>query len=402
MKILSIETSCDETSIAIIESVKNPENKRLFRVLAHNTISQINIHAEYGGVYPALARREHEKNLAPLFHKSLKDAGLILDAPQDKMSENFSGNLEEFLERYPILRENIEVFFSKFKIPKNIDAVAVTSGPGLPPALWVGVNFAKVLSKYLDTPIYPVNHMEGHIIGGIAQTRGELIEIPKLEYPALSFLISGGHTEFVLSQKENDYLKIGETLDDAVGESYDKVARLLDLPYPGGPKVAELAKFGRAELSKNTNFLKDIPKKFPRPLLHDKTLNFSFSGLKTNVLYLANKLKEQNGGELTDNQKMQIATEFEETVKEVFLNKLESAILENNVKTIVVGGGVASNNYLRENFEKLAESLNTKIYISSKELSTDNALMVALTAALHIENNVSPTDDFIALGSLSF
>lgn len=403
MKILGIETSCDETSIAIIESLENAEDKRLFGVLAHNTISQINIHAEYGGVYPALARREHEKNLVPLLHKSLADAGMLEDARQDTLVKYVSGEAEEFLERYPILKENLEDFFSKFAVSEKIDAIAITSGPGLPPALWVGVNFAKVLSLYLGgVPLYPVNHMEGHIIGGIASTAGENIEIPKLDYPTLSFLISGGHTEFVLSQKENDYTKIGETLDDAVGESYDKVARLLDLPYPGGPKIGESARLGREQLLANPNFLKDIPKRFPRPLLHDHTLNFSFSGLKTHVLYLVNALKEKNGGELTENQKMQIATEFEETVKEVFVKKLEKAILENNVQTVVIGGGVASNNYLRENFEKLAKNLNVKLYISSKELSTDNALMITLTVAQHIGSNVAPTKDFQAVGSLSF
>jgi N6-L-threonylcarbamoyladenine synthase len=412
MKILAIETSCDETSVAIIESLENLENKRIFKVLAHNTISQINIHAEYGGVYPALARREHEKNLVPLLHKSLEDAELLTYASQETLPINESGEVEEFLERYPVLKENLEDFFAKYSLNKKVDAIAVTSGPGLPPALWVGVNFAKVLSKYLETPIYPINHMEGHIIGGIAQKvdapllnkeeLGEVLEIPNLNYPSLSFLISGGHTELVLSQEENDYQKIGETLDDAVGESYDKVARLLDLEYPGGPKLAELAKIGRAELEINKSFLKDIPKKFPRPLLHDQTLNFSFSGLKTHVLYLVNNLKDKNEGGLSENQKIQIATEFEETVREVFLKKLEKAILENNVKTVVLGGGVASNSYLRENFEKLAENLGVKIYISSKELSTDNALMIALTAAMHVDAGLEPTDNFNALGSLSF
>jgi N6-L-threonylcarbamoyladenine synthase len=271
------------------------------------------------------------------------------------------------------------------------------------------VNFAKVLSKLLgNIPLYPINHMEGHIIGGIAQNLPSLdkegsgmISIPTLSYPTVSFLISGGHTEFVLSQKEADYKKIGETLDDAVGESYDKVARLLDLAYPGGPKLATLAKLGREELGKDHSFLKDIPKRFPRPLLHDNALNFSFSGLKTHVLYLVNALKEKNGGELTENQKMQIATEFEETVKEVFLKKLEKAILENGVKTLVIGGGVASNTYLKENFEKLAENLNITLYVSDKELSTDNALMIALTAAQHISSSIASTQDFNALGSLS-
>jgi N6-L-threonylcarbamoyladenine synthase len=412
MKILAIETSCDETSIAIIEKLEgadNLENKNLYKVLSHNTISQINIHAQYGGVYPMLARREHEKNLMPLLHKSLLDAGLLdnVELSQDEniinIEKKFESEITEFLERYPALRENILDFFNKFQV-KNIDYIAVTSGPGLPPALWVGVNSAKVISKILGgIPIYPINHMEGHIIGGISENKNDVIEINKLAYSALSLLISGGHTELVLSEAINKYKKIGETLDDAVGESYDKVARMLGLEYPGGPKVGMLAAEGRELQANGINIHSFLPKSFPRPLLHSPDLNFSFSGLKTHILYLTNDLKEKYG-ELSDEMRMQIATEFEYTVRDVFMKKLEKAVYKNNIQTVIVGGGVASNNFLRSNFLQLADKLNIKIYISSKELSTDNALMIALTAAMHIDKDLPSTEinNFKAIGSMTF
>ena len=394
MRILSIETSCDETSIALIEKIENG----VYKLLAHETISQINLHREWGGVYPTLSRREHEKNLIPLLHKVLKDALMLEEVKlgHDKILE-IVGNDLELLERYPDLKENIFDFFSKFKLKddKNIDAIAVTNGPGLPPALWVGVNFSKIISLLLSrtsevrVPIYPINHMEGHIIGGIANKVEDIINISNLNYPVLALLISGGHTELVMSTESQKYLKIGETLDDAVGEAYDKVARMLGLPYPGGPEIGKLAKISRENR---------IPSlKFPRPMIHSHDLNFSFSGLKTHVLYFI-----QNLPTLTDDLKIQIAGEFEEVVKDVLLYKTKKAIEENNIKTLVVGGGVASNSYLKESFEVLSQDLNIDLYYSAKDLATDNALMIALTAAIQMENKKSPVMDFIAIGSKNY
>jgi N6-L-threonylcarbamoyladenine synthase len=439
MKILAIETSCDETSIAIIEKVdiladiSDLKEKSIYKVLAHNTISQINIHAQYGGVYPTLARREHEKNLIPLLHKSLSDAHLLIENKVEKDLEVFKNDVAELFVRYEILRENFQDFFIKYSM-QNIDAIAVTSGPGLPPALWVGVNFAKALSKIIsNTPIYPINHMEGHIIGGVAKVipkdnvyflkpslnatlehsdfqknilsseieSSHFIKIDAIKYPALSFLISGGHTEIVISSKENDYRKIGQTLDDAVGESYDKVARMLGLEYPGGPKVAMIASEYRKD-----NIAKKYETKFPRPMLHSNDLNFSFSGLKTHILYFLRDYRIANNIKNDENLPLplisEICFEFEESVKEVFIKKLENAIDRENIATLIVGGGVASNDYLNNAFRELAQKLDIDIYISSKDLSTDNALMIALTAAKHIECKINPDSSFFAKGSLSF
>lgn len=387
MKILSIETSCDETSVALIEKI----SQREYKVLSHETISQINFHREYGGVYPALSRREHEKNLVPLLHKVLSDSGMLKpnETSKDNLIEILGTDIE-LIERYPDLKENIFDLFSKFRI-ESIDYISVTNGPGLPPALWVGVNFAKVLSILMNsTPIYPINHMEGHIIGAISDRTEDVVEIKKINYSAISLLISGGHTEIVLSTKAGEYSKIGETQDDAVGEAYDKVARLLSLPYPGGPEIGRLAEEGRKN---NLNNLK-----FPRPMLHTKDLNFSFSGLKTHVLYFIRDYEK----ELDEDIKIQIATEFEEAVKDVLVHKVKNAIEQTSSQTLVVGGGVASNQYLRENFEDLSRSLGIELFISSKELSTDNALMIALCAANQIENGVEPTKNFLAVGSKKY
>lgn len=405
MKILSIETSCDETSIALIEKIEN----RKYKVIAHETISQINLHREFGGVYPYLSRREHEKNLMPLLHKVLKDANLIKLKSQKKSLLSFFkevsirddsyvkdtlGSSIELLERYPDLMENTFDFFSKYELTGKIDYIAVTNGPGLPPALWVGVNFSKVISILLKDfnspiPIYPINHMEGHIIGGISKRIENNVEIPSLQYPAICLLISGGHTELVLSKEPGKYEKVGETQDDAVGEAYDKVARLLGLPYPGGPEIGKLAQIGREQKVNSLNF--------PRPMLHTKDLNFSFSGLKTHILYYTQKKNE-----LSMDDKIEISTEFEEAIKDVLVYKTKKAVEEFGAQTVVVGGGVASNSYLRDNFEKLGEELGIELNVSSRELSTDNALMIALTCANQIELGAKPTKEFVAVGSKKY
>jgi N6-L-threonylcarbamoyladenine synthase len=469
MKILAIETSCDETSLALIEKISCGK----YLVHSHETISQMNLHREWGGVYPTLSRREHEKNLIPLLHKVLSDADLLeeiahtssgfqppspnLGEGKEKTEEKLGENII-LLERYPDLKEKVFEFFSKYKLKENITSedfkIAVTNGPGLPPALWVGVNFAKVVSILLGngnskTPLYPINHMEGHIVGAISRTtpsvtiataspreatinttdlealpfgkvadrpEGVFVEISKIKYPVINLLISGGHTELVLSDKNLSYKKIGETQDDAVGECFDKVARMLDLPYPGGPEIGRLAKAGR-ELSEipssdeegRKTFEKSFwggveIKSFPRPMLYSKDLNFSFSGLKTHILYLIqnykkNRLDILDREDFPEDIKIKIATEFEYTVRDILISKTRKAIEENLAQTLVVGGGVASSPYLRENFEKLGKALNIETYISDKTLSTDNALMIALCAANKIENKVEPEENFLAIGS---
>lgn len=413
MKILAIETSCDETSVALIEKM----DIGVYKVLSHETISQINLHREFGGVYPTLSRREHEKNLVPLLHKVLKDSGVLKLKSQQENLETFTQEVStrddssivdrlensiELLEKYPDLKENTFDFFSKFELSERIDYIAVTNGPGLPPALWVGVNFAKLISILLGEfqnpiPLYPINHMEGHIVGGIAERGGNTIKIPKINYPAICLLISGGHTELVCSAGSGKYKKVGETQDDAVGEAFDKVARLLGLPYPGGPEIGRLAKLGRESKMEALNF--------PRPMIHSKDLNFSFSGLKTHTLYFVRDYLKNNSLEKLDEEiKIKIATEFENSVRDVLIYKTKKAIEEFQGQSLVVGGGVASSPFLKENFEKLAEELSIDLYYSAKDLATDNALMIALTCANQIENNVVPThmNDFIAIGSKNY
>lgn len=214
MKILSIETSCDETGISILEikgGVKNPS----FRILADSLNSQIKIHAPFGGVYPMLAKREHLKNLPILLERTLRKAKLNTSK-------------------------------------KPFDLIAVTSGPGLEPALWTGIVFAQETAKKWGVPVVPVNHMEGHILSVFGDAKKEF-SIPKIKFPILSLLISGGHTELVLVKDWMKYEVIGETLDDAAGEAFDKVARMLELPYPGGPEISKLAELGRKNLNLKNN-----------------------------------------------------------------------------------------------------------------------------------------------------
>lgn len=425
MKILAIETSCDETSIALIEKVEDLK----YQVLAHETISQINLHQEFGGVYPTLSRREHEKNLIPILHKVLKDSGLLQEKTQKENLETFSeeinlGNEIELLERYPDLKDQVFDFFSKFQLIDKVKQeikddnffIAVTNGPGLPPALWVGVNFSKIIaimfagSAEKPLSIYPINHLEGHIVGAISLkipqpsleteiNTQEVVEIQKIKYPAIGLLISGGHTELVLSSESGKYLKIGETMDDAVGEAYDKVARLIGLPYPGGPEIGKLAKIGRESpflLKEGLGLVN-----FPRPMIHSRDLNFSFSGLKTHVLYFVQDILKSLAY-LSDEMKIKIATEFEEAVKDVLIFKTKKAINETGAQSLIVGGGVASSLYLKENFEILALELQIDLYYSGKDLATDNALMIALTCANQIQNGVQPTRNFEAIGSKNY
>lgn len=355
MKILSIETSCDETAISILEA-SGEISKPSFRVLANNLISQIDIHKEFGGVYPSLAKREHAKNLPIILEKTLKDAGMFVE-------ENNSPDKDivfKTLERETEMAEKLFEILSKIKKP-DIDFIAVTTGPGLEPALWIGITFAQALAKIWDKTLVPVNHMEGHILSVLLSTKeNETIDTSNIDFPALSLLISGGHTELVLINNWMEYKIIGETVDDAVGEAFDKVARILGLPYPGGPEISRLAKIGK----ENEKI------KLPRPMINTQDYKFSFSGLKTAVLYLVRDLKD-----ITDQDKKDIAREFQTAVGDVFIRKIKMAIEEFGVNHLIVAGGVAANQYLRERFEN---ELNVKILLPEKDLATDNSVMIGM------------------------
>jgi N6-L-threonylcarbamoyladenine synthase len=335
MKILAIETSCDETGITILEA-KGGVKKPSFKILANELASQIEIHKEYGGVFPALAKREHIKNLPILFEKVLKK----LPPPRQPLVGKF-------------------------------DLVAVTSGPGLEPALWTGIVFAKEKAQEWKVPLMPVNHMEGHILSVFGKDKGEF-SIPKVEFPALSLLVSGGHTELVLIKDWMKYQVIGETLDDAVGEAFDKVARMMDLPYPGGPEISKLAEKART--------IQGLPldKPLPRPMMYSKNFDFSYSGLKTAVLYLIRDLKKENPNVLKDEKvKMAIALEFENAAIEVLIHKTKKAIEKYKIKTLIIGGGVSANKHLQREIKK---NIKIKTLMPAKKLSTDNSIMIGMVA----------------------
>jgi len=366
MKILAIETSCDETGIALVEGHKTPAGFT-FVVLKNALLSQAALHAEFGGVYPNLAKREHEKNLPILF--------------------------KEF--------ENEEV-----------DAIAVTRGPGLEPALWTGVGFAKKIAAQWHKPLLPMNHMEGHLISSLIththpnklENVGMSGELHDVALPVLALLISGGHTEFILMKEWFKYEMVGETQDDAVGEAFDKVARMLALPYPGGPEVSRLAAHARSIKDRPLySDAKDGPWKLPRPMLNTNNCDTSFSGLKTAVLYA---LRDQGGiQKLSADEIAACAGEFEDAVTDVLVAKTKRALDETGAKTFVIGGGVAANTHLRTTLtaEVQKEFPDVSVQLPELSITGDNAIMIAEAALLRrlSLHDDATEEDFRAVGNLS-
>jgi N6-L-threonylcarbamoyladenine synthase len=373
MKILAIETSCDETGIALVEGQKTADG---FEFVVHKNalLSQAHLHAQYGGVFPNLAKREHEKNLPALFLQ-FKDA--------------------------------------------EYDAIAVTQGPGLEPALWQGIVFAEKLAKETGKPLLPTNHMEGHLISSLARLENNKFQISNIKLPVLALLISGGHTEFVLMEGWFKYEIIGETLDDAVGEAFDKVARMLGLGYPGGPIISKLAAEARLQEESShkgprisrlappslgrprgpDHLLNDSSFRLPRPMLNSNSCDVSFSGLKTAALYAL------RGKELSDEQKKEFAREFEDAVTDVFIAKTRKALEETGAKTFVIGGGVAANTFIRDSLQKLVEKDFSDVEMSLPELSItgDNAIMIAEAALARALSGLddSAKSEIKAVGNLS-
>lgn len=377
MKILSIETSCDETSLSLFTATETASGVN-FEVHSTITQSQIDIHQEFGGVFPALAKREHQKNLVPILLKILNQEAI----EDSEITSN--QEIEKILERESELLESFMKYVMSIQNP-GIDTICVTSGPGLEPALWVGISFAKALGVLWNIPVVPVNHMEGHILSVLVpehnsdQGNSFSVQTELFQFPALALLISGGHTEIVLVKEVGDYEIIGKTRDDAVGEAFDKVARILGLPYPGGPEVSKLALLA----DKNTDIV------LPRPMLHTKDYDFSFSGLKTATLYLTNDIKEKNNGIIPEDIKASIAYEFQEAAAEVIAKKTLSAIHDFGVQTLVVGGGVSANKRIKESLQQKASEIipAEHIYFPSRELTGDNALMIGLAGYFKIKNN---------------
>ncbi|MBI5405958.1 tRNA (adenosine(37)-N6)-threonylcarbamoyltransferase complex transferase subunit TsaD, partial [Candidatus Kaiserbacteria bacterium] len=302
-------------------------------------------------------------------------------------------NISQFWAREPGLVEAFFEFISECE-PPEIDAIAVTAGPGLEPALWVGINFAKALALVWDKPLVAVNHMEGHICAALAYSAHEKLIIKNVELPTLALLISGGHTELVLMKKWLEYELIGQTRDDAVGEAFDKVARMLALPYPGGPEISRLAEEARKLGGPASKFT------LPRPMIDSLTCDFSFAGLKTAVLYLL-----RNNPNVTEREKKYIAHEFENAVADVLWKKTSRALEETGARTLVIGGGVSANTHIRRVFtEKIKnEYPNVTFRIPSAALTTDNAVMIALAGFYHAlrAEYIEPIDKLRASGNLS-
>jgi len=325
--ILGIETSCDETAASICVDGK----------IVSSIISSQEIHAEFGGVVPELASREHEYSLNTIVNKSLKIIDLDI---------------------------------------KDIEGVAVTQGPGLSGTLLTGICFAKGLSQGLSIPIIGVNHLEAHIFANF-------IADPELEFPFICLLVSGGHTQLWLIKNIGQYQLLGETLDDAAGEAFDKGARILNLGYPGGPAIENAADGGNPDAIK-----------FPRGLIKQDTYNFSFSGLKTSLLYYMDDYRDiKNDINMND-----IAASYQEAIIDVLSIKLIKAIKKNNVITCVIAGGVAANKRLRQKINSLL--INKKVIFPELELCTDNAAMIAYLGELKLKNGEQSGIDFGVLPNL--
>jgi N6-L-threonylcarbamoyladenine synthase len=347
MIIFSIETSCDETAVAIVKFSKNKAE-----VLANVVSSQIKAHSKFGGVVPSLASRMHLKNMVPVIRRAFN---------QSKVNK------------------------------KKIDYFAVTNGPGLIPALIIGTQAAKTLSYALNKPLIPIHHIEGHIyanwlrpicvnsklqISNSKQTQNSKLktqnyDLLKPKFPILCLTVSGGHTQLIFMQKDLSYRIIGETIDDAAGEAFDKVAKILNLGYPGGPSIEKMAKSGNSERFN-----------LPRPMIKSLNFNFSFSGLKTAVLYEV----KRSGSNMDKQYKKDMAASFQGATIDVLISKTIKAAKKYKAKTILLGGGVSANKELRE---KLNQAIKKEIPLSTfhfplPKLSTDNALMISVAAYKHV------------------
>lgn len=319
MKIIGIETSCDETAASLLLVEKNR-----FSLRKNVVSSQIDIHAKYGGVVPEIAAREHIQNIIPIIEEVLFDQGRLVKP----------------------------------------DLIAVTEGPGLITSLMVGVQTAKTLGFALNVPVAGVNHIKAHIYANWLDNDWQKLK-NKDSFPLIALVVSGGHTEIILMKDENSFKKIGSTLDDAAGESFDKVAKMMKLGYPGGPIISRLAEKGNPEAIK-----------FPRPMMNQNNFNFSFAGLKTAVLYFLREKKN-----LSEQDKADVAAAFQAAVVEVLINKTIRAAKKFKVKNILLAGGVSANKRLRSTFaEKIIEEFAGRVKFWAPEFNycTDNAAMVAI------------------------
>lgn len=318
--VLGFESSCDETGVAL---VRTQEAGRVPQLLAHALHSQIEMHQAYGGVVPELASRDHIRRVLPLTEKVLADAGRQL---------------------------------------AEVDVIAFTRGPGLAGALLVGSGVACAMAAALDKPVIGIHHLEGHLLS-------PFLSADPPEFPFVALLVSGGHTQLMRVDGVGEYEILGETIDDAAGEAFDKSAKLLGLPYPGGPILSRLAESGDAKAFK-----------LPRPLLHSGDLDFSFAGLKTAVLTQAKKL----GGEL-EARKADLAASTQAAIVEVLVRKTLAALAQTGMQRVVVAGGVGANRLLREQLDEACARRGIRVHYPELHLCTDNGAMIAMAAAMRLQ-----------------
>ncbi len=319
--ILGIESSCDETSAAVLHNGR----------MRSNIIATQEVHRQYGGVVPELASRAHQQNIVPTVDMALKQAGIT---------------------------------------PQELTAVAVTAGPGLQGSLLVGLSFAKSMSMGLGIPLIGVHHMQAHILANFIEDASGRAP----QFPFLALTISGGHTQIVLVRDYFDMQVLGQTLDDAVGEAFDKTAQIIGLPYPGGPEIDRLAHQGNPQAFR-----------FPKPKVEG--LNFSFSGLKTSILYFLQK-KQKEDPAFIRRHLADIAASVQHTIIEILTDKIRQAVAQTSVRRLVVGGGVSANRGLRERLEELARTEGWELHIPRFEYTGDNAAMIAITGYLKYQRGL--------------
>ena len=331
--ILGIESSCDDTSAAIIKN----------ETILSNIIASQNVHKEYGGVVPELASRAHQQNIIPVVDQAIKKAGVQLN---------------------------------------DIDAIAFTRGPGLLGSLVVGTSFAKAFSLAQEIPMIDVNHMHGHVLAHFIDDEGK----QKPKFPFLCLTVSGGHTQIVLVKDFLEMEVIGSTIDDAAGEAFDKTAKILGFPYPGGPLIDKFSKGG------------DVNKfKFARPNMPG--YDFSYSGLKTSILYTIQKEQKLNSNFIEEN-KVNLCASIQKTIIDILFVKLIQASKDLNIKEIAIAGGVSANSFLRSELIRIGENLNWNVYIPKFEYCTDNAAMIAITGKYMYDNGLFATQDISATSRL--
>lgn len=327
--ILAIESSCDETSVSIVKNGKED--------IATIINSQINVHTKYGGVVPEVASRLHLENITIVINECLEKANMKLE---------------------------------------QIDAFACTYAPGLLGSLLVGVETAKTLSYIFKKPLIAVNHMMGHIYANMIGN--------DIKYPVLSLIISGGHTDLIIMENENKFRYLGQTLDDAIGECYDKIARIMSLPYPGGPNVEKYALEGKDTYQMPT-------------ILNDNSYNFSFSGLKSHTNNKVHNMKQRN----EEINKYDLACSFQNAAVKHLISKTKKALIDTQIKTLLISGGVASNNFIRNSLKEMCNELNVQMMMPEKKYCTDNATMIGAAAYILYKNNEFASLDLNAKSTVS-